>query len=111
MQWEPTTRGTKLSKYVCHYGECQKFNYDLNHYVVDRYGIRYFCDDHWKWIIFLFQLIKECDFCKRNYNAELYKKDRTLDSLKHEYKWWEPCSRHGLIFNDKMCMFTGLDFD
>jgi hypothetical protein len=109
MAWEPTTRGTGDTRHVCHYGTCRLTNTELNMYVVDNHGVRYFCQEHWKWACLLFGIVKKCDKCRRNHSAELYEDARTLDSVKYGGKWWDLCHRHTNIFIREMCLFTGLD--
>jgi len=105
MTWEPTTRGTSPTKNICHYGLCREINTRLDFYIVDRFGVRYFCDNHWPWIGLFTQMVGECKKCARNYQAELYKDARGMDSFKHQDKWWELCERHASVFEKEMCTY------
>lgn len=97
--WEPTTKlGGK--KVECSYHDCVDFNKNIFFYTNDSNSIRYFCDFHWDHITFLFTLISECLSCYRSHLAEFYKENRTLDTVKHNNKWWELCIRHKTIYEE-----------
>lgn len=100
--------GTKGTEAICHYGNCQSMNVDLNLLVVDHNGIRYFCEAHWKWVISLFTKIKGCTQCRRNHRADVYKESRTVDTVKYQGGWWELCECHSYVIDKQLCIFIDL---
>lgn len=111
MSWEPTTRGTSPTKQICHWGDCQENNEELSHYTVDVRGIRYFCQEHWDWTNEFVELVKHCEKCVRNHNADLYKDARSITDIKHLDKWWAICHYHFDYYDRKLCNFLdGLDY-
>lgn len=79
----------------------------LEHYILDVYGVRYLCDEHWGWAIRFFRLIKKCRKCKRAHCADLYPSQRTMYHLKFQGKFWELCDDHYEYFDKKICSFFG----
>lgn len=70
----------------------------------DRFGIHWFCEEHWKLVSFIFKVVAECarkkDGCKRNHLADFDKYDRYLNTIRHMDKFWDLCDVHLGIYDE-----------
>lgn len=99
--WEPTTRGVEQTDEFCHYQDCKHLNSNINFYVLDNLGARYFCNDHWELISFLFKQIRICEEgCKRNHVADWDKTSIDFECIKYLDKWYTVCDTHLEIYED-----------
>ena len=105
MKWEPTTRGTKSVRHLCHFDVCSNDNTELGFVMVDYNGARFFCTEHWKWVCALFALVGSCDECIRNHRAEYLVEERFFSSAKFIGRWWDLCGAHFDLLDGRMCIF------
>lgn len=86
-------------------GLCKRRSTETTHYVVDRGGIRCFCNEHWTDVCVFMRGVRLCINCLRNHRADHYEEERGLVGIKFEGRWWDLCLNHFSAHDGAMCDF------
>lgn len=93
----------------CDFDDCRNRNRDTGYIIRDSSGIKVLCEEHWKVINRLFEMVSKCSRCDhgcwRNHGADLYPDNRTNSSIKHMDKYWELCSIHIQLYQRFMSVW------
>ena len=102
-------------KDVCSFAGCS--SRDTENYAVtrDHFGYHWFCDEHWKFITFLFNnLVPGCvreDWCKRNHAADYYADHLKYETVKYQGKHYDLCDTHLATYDEILGIAILPDFE
>jgi len=89
---------------TCNFAACKAKDIETYTLTRDRYGYHWFCHRHWKFIVFLFKIIRNCsrkkDGCVRNHHAEISELEKYLNTTKFEGKYWDLCDKHLATYDE-----------
>jgi hypothetical protein len=88
----------------CSYFECKKSNTITAFLTVDAYNVRWYCEEHWQILSFLFNsVVLKCikaGKCSRNYKREFDPDSKTITTVKFCSKYFDLCSKHNDIYEE-----------
>lgn len=88
----------------CSYFECKTPNVDTAQLTVDVYDVRWYCDEHWELVSFLFNsVVSKCmktNGCTRNNKVEFMLEVSSIVTVKYCGKYFDLCSKHNDIYEE-----------
>lgn len=99
----------QFSSPYCDFDDCRDRNKDTSYVVRDSSGIKVVCEEHWRVLNQLFEMVSKCFRngygCWRNHGADLYPDERNSKSVRYMDKYWELCDTHVQLYQRFMAVW------